>query len=656
MVTLDLLHRVAVRVAVVPFVLAASQAVYAQNPSTTITVYPSVNRRPIDPRIYGVAYGTAATLAELNSPLNRLGGNNLSRYNWKQNADNRASDYYFESIGGASASPGERGDTFVADTRAANVGAEPMLTIPMIGYVATLGPNRSKTASFLVSRYGAQQSTDYWWRDAGNGVLSNGSLITNNNPLDANVVADSTFQQDWVRHLVGRWGSAANGGVKYYLYDNEHGLWHATHRDVKPTGPKMEEIRDKIIEYGTKIRAVDSRAILVGPEEWGWSGYLYSGYDQQYGNKNGWGYLPDRSSHAGWDYLPWLLDQLKRHQDATGERLLDIFTVHYYPQGGEFGGGTDTAMQLRRNRSTRSLWDPNYKDETWINSQVKLVPRLRQWVDAYYPGTKIGVTEYNWGAESHINGATAQADVLGIFGREGLDIANRWTTPNPTTPTFKAMKMYRNYDGNRGSFGETSVSTVVANPDNVSSFSAVRSSDGALTVMVISKYLSGNTPATIQLSNFNAAAKAQVYQLTSANAITRLADATVTAKTITATLPSQSITLFVVPANPTFNTSASATPNPVSRNTATAIRLNVKDTGGVLTDAIVNMEIYNAAGQKVNQQVTSGQSFGTNQTRTYTYGWTPTVAGNYTVKIGVFNGTWGAMYHWNNGAAVITVQ
>ena len=44
-------------------------------------------------------------------------------------------------------------------------------------------------------------------------------------------------------------------------------------------------------------------------------------------------------------------------------------------------------------------------------------------MNTYYPGTPIGITEYNWGAEDHINGATAQADILGIFGREGLDMA-----------------------------------------------------------------------------------------------------------------------------------------------------------------------------------------------------------------------------------------
>ncbi len=116
-----------------------------------------------------------------------------------------------------------------------------------------------------------------------------------------------------------------------------------------------------------------------------------------------------------------------------------------------------------------------------------LIPRLKTWVKTYYPGTKIGITEYNWGAEKHINGATAQADILGIFGREGLDVAAHWTAPGADTPTFKAMQMYRNYDGKKSGFGDIGVSDTAPDPDVLSSFAAVRRADGALTVMVVDK-------------------------------------------------------------------------------------------------------------------------------------------------------------------------
>ena len=89
--------------------LALAGTLAAQNPAVNISVDASANRHAISPNIYGVAYGDATTLPQLNVPLNRLGGNNTSRYNWQLNADNRAADWYFESIGYPSAVAGEVG-------------------------------------------------------------------------------------------------------------------------------------------------------------------------------------------------------------------------------------------------------------------------------------------------------------------------------------------------------------------------------------------------------------------------------------------------------------------------------------------------------------------------------------------------------------------
>src|SRR5207247_5803133 len=151
-------------------VIALSGIATAQNPTAIVTVDANANRRAIDPRVYGVAYGTTTQLSDLNVPLNRYGGNNSSRYNWQLNADNRDQDWYFESIGDASSVAGERGDTFISNTQAA--GARAMITIPMLDLVAKLGPSRSKLAGFSQAKYGAQTGNDaQWFPDAGNGIL-----------------------------------------------------------------------------------------------------------------------------------------------------------------------------------------------------------------------------------------------------------------------------------------------------------------------------------------------------------------------------------------------------------------------------------------------------------------------------------------------------
>jgi hypothetical protein len=508
----------------------------------TLTVDAAADRHPIDPRVYGMAFASQAQVADLNVSLNRSGGNSESRYNWQLNAHNRAMDWYFESLPDDSSTPGAAGDSFITGTK--NGGAQPMITIPVLDWTPKLGPNRGRLASFSITKYGAQSDNDsQWFPDAGNGLHTDGSPITGNDPNDANAPATSAFQMDWVRHLTNRWGLSPNGGVRYYILDNEPSLWNSTHRDIHPIGETMGELRDKFYDYAPKIKDLDPGALIVGPEEWGWPGYFYSGADQAAGSANGWTKFPDREANGNQDYLPWFLDRMRERSATEGRRLLDVFTVHYYPQSGEYSTNISSSLQTLRNRSTRSLWDPNYTDASWIADKVRLIPRLREWANLHYPGTQIGITEYSWGADPYINGATAQADVLGIFGREGLDLATRWTTPVTGTPTYNAIKMYRNYDGAKSTFGQTSVRATAPNPDNVAIFAAERT-DGALTVIAINKQLTTAAPAILNVTNFPATTS-QRWQLTSANTITRLSDQPVTSNTISNTLPAQSITLFV---------------------------------------------------------------------------------------------------------------
>ena len=518
------------------------------NLNVTISIDAAANRHPIDSLVYGVAFASASQLNELNFTVNRSGGNNETRYNWQLNAHNLDADWYFESYPDSSATSGAAADDFVTQSR--NGGAAAMITIPMIGWAPKLGPGRTILPSYSVAKYGPQTAVDPYLHDAGNGrgtnaVTHTSWLIVTNDPGDANIPVTSAFQAGYVQHLLTRWGASGVGGVRFYIMDNEHSLWHETHRDVHPIGPTMREMRDRIIEYGSMVKSNDPNALVCAPEEWGWPGYFNSGYDLQNSGQR------DRGTNGGWDYMPWLLDQLHKHDLTQGRRLLDYFTLHCYPQSGEFGSDVSKTMQLLRNRSTRQFWDTNYVDASWINDKVKLIPRMKDWVARYYPGTRIGVTEYNWGAETNMNGATAQADLLGIFGREGLDLSTRWTTPDAASTVFQAMKLYRNYDGQRSTFGDTSVSaTVSTNVDLVSAFAAVRSSDGALTVIVVNKQLAAGAALTLATSGFQPAGLAQAWQVASNQAITRLPDAPLSGPTLNIQVPAQCITLFVLPGPP----------------------------------------------------------------------------------------------------------
>jgi hypothetical protein len=515
-----------------------------------LSVDAAASRHPISPHVYGLNFADPSLAAELSLPVNRWGGNATTRYNWQNDTSNRASDWFFENIPNDNSNPaalpdGSASDVFVEQNRAA--GTETLLTIPLIGWTPK---SRAVACGFSVAKYGAQQSTDPWNADCGNGVRTNGSEITGNDPLDTSSAITPAFVQAWMSHLIGRYGAANAGGVRFYNLDNEPMLWNDTHRDVHPQPASYDELRNRTYAYAAAIKSTDPNAMTLGPALWGWTAYFWSALDWEPGGA-WWNNPQDRLAHGNTPFVAWYLQQMQAYEQQNGVRILDYLDLHYYPQasGVALSGAGSASTQALRLRSTRSLWDPSYTDESWINEPVNLIPRMRNWVSSNYPGTKLAIGEYNWGALNHINGALAQADVLGIFGREQLDLATLWDPPAPGEPGAYAFRMYLSYDGDGSRFGDVSVSASSADQDSLSIYAAERTVDGALTLMIINKSTQGLT-SSVALSGFTPASTASVYRYSSANlgSIAQAADQTVTPTGFSATFPASSITLVVVPA------------------------------------------------------------------------------------------------------------
>ena len=510
----------------------------------TLTVDASAAQHAISPYIYGLNFADAAFAAELQLPFNRWGGNSTTRYSWQHDSSNRASDWYFENIPNPNPHPenlpdGSDSDHFVEQNQSTHT--ESLLTMPLIGWTPK---SRNYDCGFSVSKYGAQESVDPYRTDCGNGKHTDGSNLTGNDPLDTSTAITETYVQAWMAHLTGKYGSADNGGVQFYALDNEPMLWNSTHRDVHPDPVGYDELRDRSYQYAPAIRASDPGAKILGPVLWGWTAYFYSAIDSASGQ---WGNPPDRNAHGGTPLVEWYLQQMQAYEQQHGTRILDYLDLHFYPQGGQaLTTAGDASLQALRLRSTRSLWDPTYTDESWINEPVYLIPRMRGWVDTYYPGTAISLSEYNWGGLEHINGALAQADILGIFGREGLDMATIWDPPASAQPGAFAFRMYRNYDGNDGLFGDVSVSAASSDQERLAIYGAKRSNDGALTLMIVNKSGSGLTSA-ISLAGYTPVAQAEAYRYSAADLtqIVRLPDQTAGAS-FSADFPADSITLFVL--------------------------------------------------------------------------------------------------------------
>lgn len=510
---------------------------FPQSPAPVLSVDAAANNHPIDPNIYGIAsFGLDPQFAaEIRVPNVRWGGDTTTRYNWLVDSSDMGLDWFFvggcsnakllgfPSCGQTDSVPGYSVDQMISTFGAA--GARPLVTIPIIPYV-----NRSatQTCSFPVSEYGPQQGIDSYdhpdGQACGNGISLLGGKLTDNDVYSNHVDNTTSLQQGWLEHLIATFGTAANGGVPYYQLDNEPYGWFNTHHDVMPAGANYPQIAALGEEYAAMIKQSDPSAKVFGPSDF-----------------SGLGWIGDPRRQNGLFAGQYYLQQMAAYQQSRGRRILDYFDEHYY------ASSFDDASELA---STRTLWDPTYLGLSGspFNAPIELIPRFHRWIEKFYPGTKLSISEYGFskGRNWLVDGLT-EADVLGIFGREQVDFANLWTIPMPPPPVLAAFRIFRNYDGQGGEFGNISVQSSSSDQGRLSVYGALRSGDHALTVLVINK-TTRSQETVLSLANFSGEI-ASVYSFSGADLsnILRVGDAGVVSNQIDYDFPPYSATLFVIP-------------------------------------------------------------------------------------------------------------
>lgn len=513
-----------------------------------VTIDPTADRRAVSRLVYGVNFASPSALARVRYPVQRWGGNSTTRYSWQDDVSNRASDWFFYSVPEDNPAPqnlphGSTVDRLIDDARAA--GAEPLITVPMIGWTPK---DRTRRWGFSVAKYGPQQQTEctatgnaFWCTaDAGNGLRPDGTPITGNDPHDTSREIDPSFVTAWLAHIAARTGTAAQGGVKLFALDNEPTLWSSTHRDVHPAPPTFDELWQRTVAYASAIKQQDPAAQILGPDPWGWCAYFGSAADDCVDG-------PDRRAHGGLPFLEWYLAQVTAYQQAHGVRLVDYLDIHYYPAapGVTLSDDESAATAARRLRSLRSLYDPTYVDESWIGEPVRLIPRMREWIAARAPGMKLAITEYSWGNDQGPSSALAQAEALALFGREGVDLATRWVAPAEHSRVEDAFLLYLDYDGAGATVDGTSVRATSDAPDAVGAY-AVQRADGRLYVLLFNR----DTAARDVTASIAGAGdgSALLYRFAAAARLAAAGAATVTGGVLRVTLPPRSATLAVVDA------------------------------------------------------------------------------------------------------------
>jgi hypothetical protein len=440
--------------------IAALQSTTKPADPVTITIDATRDVGPISPYIYG-------TNQVIGDPrrftLFRQGGNRMTAYNWENNASNAGSDWQHQSddfLGGGG-TPGEVARK--AAEAALSKGKVFVATIPMTDYVAA-----DKNAGGDVNKSGP----DYLAKRFHQNRPSKG--------VPPAIPPDTTdkfvYQDEFVAFLEKTFQAEQQqpGADIWYSLDNEPDLWSHTHARIHPEKVTYAEMVDRTERWAKAIKDVAPDAPVLGFVSYGWNGYTT---------------LQNAPDANGRDFIDFFLGEMRKLEQKHGKRLVDVLDLHYYTEarggGGEQDGvrvsdrgprSAEPAVAATRVNATRSLWDPTYTEVSWITRVIKepiqLLPRLRAKIDKHYPGTKLAITEYNFGGGHHISGAVAQADALGTFGREGLYAAAFWSLQEDNAFIGAAFDAFRNYDGNGGTFGDVALAVDNTDPAAIGAYAS----------------------------------------------------------------------------------------------------------------------------------------------------------------------------------------
>lgn len=483
--------------------------------------------QPISPYIYGVNFyewpaDQIHPTWPANLRLSRMGGNRLTAYNWENNASNAGNDYDFHNddyLGGGLVA-GEAVRMRVAG--AAAKGAGTIVTVPMIGYVAhdkaetNVGTDPATLQTRLATHFVVSTAR------------KNAPFAATPDTSDGRVYQDEFVA--WLKHGFPGAVQANAANPIFFSLDNEPDIWGSTHEEIrsKVNGDYQQLTYDDFlattVSYAGAIKSVAPDALVFGPALATWAGATTLGR---------WP-APD-PVHGSDFFLDFYLDKLRAAEQSSGHRLVDVLDMHWYPELDVGGYGVDNdyapqtdSLNSARMQAPRSLWDPTYDEHSWVSDTrggpIRLLPYLREQIAAHYPGTKLAITEYYYGRGGDISGGIAEADALGIFGREGLFAATLW--PNAGIWAYNgdadaayayvkgAFRMFRDYDGQKHAFGDVGIAASTSDVPASSVYASTDAGVAARIVVVALNKTKNIKTSSIQVTATQQYHTAEIYTLT----------------------------------------------------------------------------------------------------------------------------------------------
>lgn len=512
--------------------------------NVTFTIDILKENRAISPLIYG-SNSDDLTAAD-GVFFRRSGGNRLTGYNWENNASHAGTDWQnsSDSFMGGGETPGKSMTDFHDQSVAA--GQRSLVTLPAAGYV-------SKDKKGTVAEGEAAPSAR--WAKV---VFEKGEAFTAT--PDAN--DGEVYTDEFVDFMVKKYGNAATAkGVRYWSVDNEPGLWPTTHPRIHPAKVTCVELVQKTAALAVAVKKVDPQGEIFGGVFYGYNDFASLQEAPDWKTLNA-------SSKYAW-YLDYFLDEMKKASDKSGTRLLDVLDLHWYPEATADHRINEATAVTEKDRAARlqaprSLWDDGYAETSWISKwatpkqpvtdwdnpapgPVNLLPRVQASIDKYFPGTRIAITEYNYGEANHVTGALANADFLGVLARSGVYAANFWQLAEKPTGVASAFRLFRNYDGKGSGFGTITAQAKASDRDNASVFAAYNPAGDEIHIIAINKHATESVKGSFAVSTPVAITGGKAFGFDKAAiAVSAKADAAVSENAFTYTLPPWSATHFVL--------------------------------------------------------------------------------------------------------------
>lgn len=408
--------------------------------------------------------------------IRSCGGNNLTKYNWRKKIASHP-DWY--------------NNVYTSDWDYAMQSLQERLPWVQAMWGFQLLGEVADNTSYNFNDWEYNHSA--WWSGVSQNLAGGGIPNTSGGSKAAKEGDTSLYLQTWSADstvaILDYWYKTKGidkEQTHFWSMDNEPEIWSGTHDDVMPVQCSAEEFMQRYFDVAKKARQANPDIKLVGPvtaNEWQWFNYTQ---DTKIDGK-----------HYCW--LEYFIKRCAEEEKATGIRLLDVLSIHFYPSE---TNATDI-LQLHRVFFDETYVYPGANGIKTLNggwdntlNREYIFKRCNQWLTTYFGenhGIGLGLCETGISALNANITACWYASQLGEFMKHGVTIFTPWDWK---PGMFEVLHLNTQYNH---TFSIPATST---NEEQVSAYATINNSGDSISVQLVNRSLSGTKTVTLHVEDF----------------------------------------------------------------------------------------------------------------------------------------------------------